>query len=288
MIKKNFSGQALLIVLLSMAVVLTIVLSVLSRSVSDISLSTKDEDSLRAFSAAEAGIEKALMTGLSIQSAEDLVGAKYSVEVGSYAEGQREFIYPTSLFSGESATIWFVAHDEDGNYVCNSEKPCFKGNNFRVCWGKEGVEPAIEVIVFYTTTPGDYSTTRMARMAIDPNAARRSSNNFISNGNGTCTIDSMVYPYFRYVNFESLGILNAGTTENILQFAIVRFLYNVESSSPLAISGPTGSIFPSQGSKIESSGSSANANRKIDVFKFFPETADVFQFGAFTLGSLTK
>ena len=57
------SGQALLIVVLSLAVVLTVVLSILARSVTDIKLSTGSEESLRAFSAAEAGIERALIAG---------------------------------------------------------------------------------------------------------------------------------------------------------------------------------------------------------------------------------
>ena len=49
------SGQALLLVLLGMAVVLTIVLSILSRSVTDIAVTSREEEALRAFSAAEAG-----------------------------------------------------------------------------------------------------------------------------------------------------------------------------------------------------------------------------------------
>ena len=54
--KRLQSGQALLIVLLGMAVVLTMVLSVVSRSVTDIQLTTRDDEALRAFSAAEAGV----------------------------------------------------------------------------------------------------------------------------------------------------------------------------------------------------------------------------------------
>jgi len=60
---KNQKGQAVLIVLLSLSVVLIVVMFVVSRSITDISLSTKEENSLRAFSAAEAGIERALVIG---------------------------------------------------------------------------------------------------------------------------------------------------------------------------------------------------------------------------------
>lgn len=53
-------GQMILVILLVMAVGLTIGLSVASRSITDVNFSTKIEDSSRAFSAAESGIEEAL------------------------------------------------------------------------------------------------------------------------------------------------------------------------------------------------------------------------------------
>ncbi|MGB9585898.1 MAG: hypothetical protein ACPL7A_00585, partial [Anaerolineales bacterium] len=62
--KKN-SGQALLIILLVMAVGLTIGLAVISRSVTDIRISRQEEESARMFSVAEAGIEEALKAGAS-------------------------------------------------------------------------------------------------------------------------------------------------------------------------------------------------------------------------------
>jgi Tfp pilus assembly protein PilX len=62
-LRNNQNGQALLIVLLGMAVVLTLVLSIVSRSVTDVSITKRDEESLRAFSAAEAGVEQALLVG---------------------------------------------------------------------------------------------------------------------------------------------------------------------------------------------------------------------------------
>jgi len=63
MIKKDLlSGQAVLLVVLTLAVVLTLVLSVISRTITDVKITTVEGDSLRAFSAAEAGIERHLAT----------------------------------------------------------------------------------------------------------------------------------------------------------------------------------------------------------------------------------
>lgn len=290
--RKNQKGQALLIVLLSMAVVLTIVLSTLARSITDVSVSEQDKESLRAFSAAEAGVEQALIIGSSIDPT-TLGNARYFVDVSAMAEGSTEIIYPSPFFSGESMTIWFVAHDDEDNYTCTAEKPCFTGRRMRVCWGKEGEDdsssttPAIEVTVFYTRTPGDYSTTEVVRKVVDPNSLRRSENNFDANGSGTCSISDKTYQFYKNVNFEVLGIPESVyTTQNGLQFAVIRFLYNTSNPSPLAISVnfSENTTLPSQGLQIESSGSSGDANRKINVFRFFSESAEPFQFGVFSLG----
>ena len=90
---RNQHGQALLIVLLTLAVTLTVVLSVVSRSVTDITVSTYEEDALRAFSAAEAGIEEALLKG----SIEDPVpvtieeGVTYDVDVSYQTSTNKQF-----------------------------------------------------------------------------------------------------------------------------------------------------------------------------------------------------
>ena len=56
-------GQALVIILLVLAVASTVVLSLVSRTVTDVAITTKEKDSSRAFSAAEAGVEEALVGG---------------------------------------------------------------------------------------------------------------------------------------------------------------------------------------------------------------------------------
>lgn len=61
---KNESGQTIIILLLVMVVGLTIGLSMVSRSLTDIKISQQTEQSQRAFSAAEAGLEYALSQGL--------------------------------------------------------------------------------------------------------------------------------------------------------------------------------------------------------------------------------
>jgi len=57
--KNKKRGQVALVVLFIMAIMVTIGLSLISRSISDIDISKDEEQSMRAFSAAEAGIEEA-------------------------------------------------------------------------------------------------------------------------------------------------------------------------------------------------------------------------------------
>jgi Tfp pilus assembly protein PilX len=85
MTRKSQKGQALVLVLLSLSVVLTLVLFILSRSITDVAVSSKEEESARAFSAAEAGIERSLVVGSGNSS--DIGDAHYVASVTSFALG---------------------------------------------------------------------------------------------------------------------------------------------------------------------------------------------------------
>lgn len=290
------SGQALLLVLLSMAVVLTIVLSILSRSVTDVKISSQDEDSLRAFSAAEAGVEQALVVGSSTGSV-SLGNAQFSANVSGFSQGANNFSLPTPLMSGEQAIIWFVAHDASGNLICNATHPCFTGGTLNICWGKEGTgvdsatTPALEASVFYTLTPGDYSSVRIAREAIDPYPARRVSNSFIAPDSGTCQIGSETFAFQKTLNFSSLGIGPAVyNTSGGLQFLWLRLVYNSDSTHPVGVDVDFAgnSALPVQGYKIESLGTAGEANRKIEVFEGFSEPPPIFSAAVFSSGGIVK
>src|SRR3990167_6562612 len=139
-LSKSVSGQALLLVLLGMAVVLTIVLSILSRSVTDVAVTAREEQALRAFSAAEAGVERALIVGADIGSTQ-IGDATFTADVSRSAEAGQEFTNPNPVLSGESLYFWFVAHDDDGGLICDGSHPCFTGSIYKICWGKQGTAP---------------------------------------------------------------------------------------------------------------------------------------------------
>lgn len=287
------SGQALLIVLLSMAVVLTVVLSVLSSSITDVAVTSREEEALRAFSAAEAGVEKALIVG---ESAGDFDQAAFNATVASVSEGSQTFNYPQDVSAGSIASVWFSAHDEDGNIVCNSEKPCFTGNRIKVCWGKTGSpidanSPAIEATVFYLNTPGSYSTARVARSALDPNSSRILQNYFTQANASTCTIDGKQYAYQSILDFSTLGIPALSyNTQGGLQYMNLKMVYNTNSTQPFGVdvnfSGNT--LLPSQGSKIDSVGTAGEATRKIEVYRLYAQAPSIFTNAVFSSGGISQ
>jgi Tfp pilus assembly protein PilX len=263
--RKNQKGQAVLIVLLSLSVVLIVILYILSRTITDVSLSSKEEDSLRAFSAAEAGIERALVAGST--GNQTINDATFNASVTAFSRGSFTSVFPIALKSGENATFWFTEHDPaTGNLVCNAANPCFTGSQAKFCWGDVGTtknaeSPALEVTVYYKVG----SEYRISRKMIDPRAGR-TQNNSAPTTNCTVGSDSFEYGY----TYSLAGLSN-------LQFATAKILYNTNVAHKIAIDVTgSGSTLPSQGDKVNSNGSFADSNRAIEVYQLHPEIPPIF------------
>lgn len=289
------SGQALLIVLLVMAVVLTIALSVVSRSVTDISISKKEDDASRAFSAAEAGIERTLTSGVAVADQLQSSGGKFTTSIQALASGGKDFVIPLYLSSGETAPVWLVAHNPSGDLECSSNQ-CYTGQEIKVCWGLAGSEdninamtPALELAIIYTT--GDsYSTARVARGAYDPNNTR--GNNFDSSGIASgCSISGTNFAFSKTLNLTNLSVTqrsNANQTRGP-QMIRARLIYNTDKAHPVGIQLTDSGTLPRQGSKIESTGTAQSATRKIQVYQLYPDLPPVFDFSVFAgTGGLVK
>ena len=105
-------GQVALIALLVMLVVGTIALSVASRSITDVSITKQEEEKIRAFSAAEAGIEDLLTQGLASldigtgQSPSEDFPIDYEYGVEEIGGGGDGFVFPDPLVNGETVQVW--------------------------------------------------------------------------------------------------------------------------------------------------------------------------------------
>jgi len=295
--KLQEKGQALLVVLLTMAVILTVVLSVISRSITDISTTTYSEEALRAFSAAEAGVEKALIVGTDVS--ENVGDASFIADISGLAEGSTGFNYPVDVNSGESIYLWFVSHDPSGTLACNPSGglPCYTGSSLQFCWGREGTgvdanSPAVEISVFYDTTQagvgsGNFSTVKVARTTFDPFAGRNPANNFLAD-QGSCTVSGTNYAFSSgFINLASFGIPCLGTRGCLLT-ARVRTLYN-NLAHPIGLN-VNGGTLPSQGKYIESTGTTTSqaSKRKIQAYRTYGGPPPIFDAAVFSEQSVSK
>ncbi|HEX7017370.1 MAG TPA: pilus assembly PilX N-terminal domain-containing protein [Patescibacteria group bacterium] len=142
--KENQSGQIGVIILLMMVVLLTIGLSLASRSTQDLFLATQQAESTRVFNAAEAGIEEALSTAL------DFEGATLEGSVGTIEDANVNYVIrkvnelETRLFEGVAVMV-------DVTGVSDGQQLVFD-------WSKTTTDPASLVAVVYYDDAG---TTRV-------------------------------------------------------------------------------------------------------------------------------
>lgn len=118
-------GQALVVVLLILGVVTTVALSIASRSVSEVAVSTAQQESGQALAVAEAGVE-ANLGGI---AAPNIAGS--TVNVTSQQAARSDTLAVDDLAAGQVATVFLNG---------------YTGNNLKVCWGQAGLETA----VYYT------------------------------------------------------------------------------------------------------------------------------------------
>lgn len=282
-------GQALLLVLLAMATLATMVLSVVSRSISEVGVTTREDESLRAFSAAEAGVETGLIENTVITDTPVTIGpnvleapapgggasevSTYTANIGRYPETLTKFNYPFEITNGQAGSVWFRTRDGDTVLDCGGASACFTGNTLTLCWGKQGGEvPAVVANVIYE----DSSTGNVAikPVGFDPNAGRRGSNYFEPDRGEACNIDGQAYAYSANVGIVGSPILMR-----------VTMLYN---ASPQIFGVDAPSPLPIQGRKVSSEGRSGESTRKIDAFLLNPEIPFIFDAALYSEQGLTK
>lgn len=276
------SGQALLIIVLVMAVALTIGLAVISRSITDIRISSQEEESARVFSAAEAGIEKALKIGAATPLVDSIGGIDYRVTETAMGGGT-EFVFPNQIEAGDTQTVWLVNHTPAGD---PDERPTYTAASLNVCWEvTTPTETALEVTIFYKDVSGNY---KIARGAYDFEATTRGNSFEIPTGSGNCPAGLSRKKTLTWTNF---GItLDADT---FVLFLRLKPLYNKAKIGTVAVgtfADGTAAILPSQGTCFESSAtlSTSNVTRRVRQCQFHKSPPAVFDYVLFSGGDLSK
>lgn len=270
------SGQAVLLLVLITVVGLTIGLSLVSRTVSDIRISSQIEQSGRAFSAAEAGIETALRSNIVAgpTGTVQLPGASalYSVQ----SQGGGTDIYTTVLTeSGLTQTIWLVDHNEDG--TLNESGYYFPpASSMEICWGSQpNVEPAIVVTIYYK----DGANYSYAKKAFDPKARGNGFINTVDISGGYC----MGNYQFRKLIVPSQDSDPSSEDFNISPTAIPLMLRLTPVYAPSTLALVPSDNLPVQGKVISSVGqTSSGIVRKIQVTQGYSVLPQLLDFTLFT------
>ena len=272
-----------------------ILLSSVSKSVTDITITDYEENSLRAFSAAEAGIEQALLDAVPGSVVTDRLDVTdpadphYDAKVAAPDAGD-VVEFPDKLKSGQVATFWFVSHDNNGELTCAGHKACTATTHLEFCWTGN---PALEIAIYYDNSdsdfdgladsydsPNNFSNLKVQRFNFDPKGSF-SERNFIKPSSG-CSFGGH-YSYTTRDNLKALKTkldpcVNSGPPSCLIA-AKVRVLDNPTVGQSVAMKARSGAStnLPSQGIQISSTGTSGDSTRNVTVLQGYPAPPDVFE-----------
>jgi Tfp pilus assembly protein PilX len=248
-------GQALLLVVLLITVVLTVAMSLMSRSIVNVRLSSEEDQSQKALSAAEAGIEKTLLANSAITNGTLSNNATFSTTYTQVNGNSFLLNNGKIVLKDEGADIWLSDYSPDSNN--NYANPwtgtlsIYWGSSSDSCTSSESVNTmaALEIIVI----TGNRNNPVITHYAFDPCGSRRTSNSFNTPTAGT-TIGSVAFAYSAKITLNTTGLI-----------ARVIPLY---ANTYIGIQGNP--ILPAQGSVIQSTGTSGDVKRTVSVLEQNP------------------
>lgn len=282
---KRENGQVVLILILVMSVALAIGISVIQRSISDISTSSKVEQSSRAFSAAEAGIEKALRGDSSGVTFSETASSAEVLDSGLLPLAGQPLEYPP-ISKEEVAQVWLADPQTLGQY--------YNQPTVEIAWGTPNIQnaddrPAIEVNVVYFAA-GLYQSKKFY---FDSNSSRASLNGFqdisANCSNSTATFSTTMGQNRVFYCRNSLSLSGIPT----LMLLRARILYS-NTPQPFAVlpwggnCGTNACSLPPQARIITSTGTAGEAQRKVQVFRLDRVAAPYFDYAIFSLGEIQK
>lgn len=305
----NQAGQVILTIILIMSVVLAVGLSVIQKSLSDVTTATKVEQSQRAFSAAEAGIEKTLKGGdqncgdpnktcVSFDNASQAKVTDTGFKPAIASPGTRqEPVEFDALFREQIAQVWLA------DYTSNNNPPTaqYAQPTLDVYWGNPTStdKTAIELTLIYF----DGSQYTWRKWYLDHPILRAQPNGFcqISTCGGGNVAGSKTYQCKFTLGDPSSSCINGVAMDNSslvpngstnLMVIRARLLYN-DNSQPLAFwavgtCGAASCSLPRQKREIYSLGSSGDTQRRVKVSQWNNVVPFYFDYAIFSAGEINK
>lgn len=297
------SGQIIMALILIMSVALAIGLSVIQKSLVDISTATKVEQSQRAFSAAEAGVEKALQgagsTSLSLENfsaatVSDLPLLPFTATPGNFQDGLE---YPP-MAKEEVAHVW-LADPASNLPTCDVGKTCYQQASLEIYWGDPlaGDKAAIEAkIIYYDAVSSSY---KVKAYYLDPEIGR--GNGFTTTANPQADV-ALSCPSGLVTTTQGAGRsftckATVSTLPSGLMLVRMRLLYNSSSQgvavrAAVACGAGAGDCKPyslsPQARIIVSTGTSGETQRTLKLFQLIKVVPPFFDFVIFSAGEVNK
>lgn len=280
--KKSDEGQILLIVVLTMIVALTVGLSIAARVVTELKLSKQNEESQRAFQAAESGIQQTLERGISLSTIKLENNAAFSTSFKNDDGSQDGTGNGTAIIlnngqevdQAAGADVWLSNYATNPSLLFGSPMGGGAGSvGITMYWGSpnqtlcanstgDSVAPAIEVVLLV----GPSSNPSVAKSLYEPSACgntRISSSGAIisgtTNGSGTWTLKNQDFKYKADLKFNGSDLKNG----------LVMKVIPIFNSSVVGFQ--SGTVFPAQGAIITSTGTSGDTVRKVVYYQSYPQ-----------------
>lgn len=255
------NGQALAVVVVIIGVVLTIGLSIATRSVTEVNISTGQKESASALEAAEAGVEQAL-------------GGQIGTGNASGTTQNASFDVQNSVVSGSAYT---VPYKMDRGDVATVNLNGFSGTGICIYFGETTTTEVALELILYSRNGSTYS---VGRQGIDPD----------SHGNGFSGLTASANCSLSWSGHETwTNLVNMGMPSGHQPVQLrIRMLYN-STAQPLVIAPAVAGInLPAQGNEIISTGRSGESVQKVRVVSLNPDLPLVFDSAIFSGGDISQ
>ncbi len=291
-LKSNESGQVLVIFLLVLVIGLALVLSIASRTVTDIRQTTTSDESNRAYYAAESGVEDALKKiedDFNFDTDGDGNPDAYNLDFASVNRTNAD-VDVIPLRADPGVILDFLNYAKDDVAQIN----LMADFNTLAPGGAVGIVPGDTIILHYGT-PGSPTTPAIEvsfvtyngsawgirKMTFDPILGR--SSGFC--GGGGVSVPAVqgvhkAYDFSAQIRLNDTALSNPSCASNEAVtvnpvIARVRFLYG-DSSLGVEV---VGKALPQQGQKITSTGETpSGVTRKLEVNRFYPTLPAIFDY----------
>lgn len=281
-------GQVILVLLGAIALGLTIGLAIAGRSTVDVNLSRKLEDSARAFSAAEAGVEEILRSPLGTETTKQLTFSDSRATIQALPTPGPGSLYkfPDVLPAGEAQTVWFVNHDSVAPYsLQDAGADAYTGSTISVCWSGENpnTTPGLEVALTYRDATSVYRVVRRGFESGSTACPGGVNPNPDSNDCFAASISPVDCPDYKYQANISLnstfGVDLTGLTKLFMRLRPYKDAVRIAVKTPNTASLPRQALVDA-----ESIGESATGGEttRIRVFQGYPAPPAVFDYALFS------